>query len=62
MRRADWLRGLVGTTQRVLVERPGDRGHAGNFAEIMLPQSDIGSVQQVKITNVQDGKLIGACA
>ena len=59
-RRAHWLRDMVGTTQRVLVERPGERGHAENFAEVMLPQSDIGSVQQVKITNVQDGKLIGA--
>lgn len=61
-RRAAWLAGLVGTEQRVLVERPGDRGHAENFAEVMLPQRDIGSVQQVMITNVQDGKLIGVRA
>ncbi|WP_294017807.1 tRNA (N(6)-L-threonylcarbamoyladenosine(37)-C(2))-methylthiotransferase MtaB [Sphingomonas sp.] len=61
-RRADWLRGMIGTMQRVLVERPGDRGHAENFAEVMLPQSDIGSVQRVKITDVQNGKLIGVQA
>ncbi|MDK2769229.1 MAG: hypothetical protein KYX69_16090, partial [Sphingomonas sp.] len=35
-RRANWLRGLVGTTQLVLVERPGDRGHAKNFAEVQI--------------------------
>ncbi|HVI97843.1 MAG TPA: tRNA (N(6)-L-threonylcarbamoyladenosine(37)-C(2))-methylthiotransferase MtaB [Sphingomonas sp.] len=35
-RRTRWLAGLVGTTQEVLVERPGDRGHAGNFAGVRL--------------------------
>lgn len=35
-RRARWLAGLVGSTQEVLVERPGDRGHAGNFAGVRL--------------------------
>jgi threonylcarbamoyladenosine tRNA methylthiotransferase MtaB len=32
-RRAAWLRGLVGTTQRVLMEK-GGRGHAENFAPV----------------------------
>ncbi|MCM8730123.1 tRNA (N(6)-L-threonylcarbamoyladenosine(37)-C(2))-methylthiotransferase MtaB [Hephaestia sp. GCM10023244] len=36
VRRQRWLAGLIGTTQDVLVERPGDRGHAGNFAEVRL--------------------------
>lgn len=31
-----WLSGLVGSRQEILVERPGDRGHAGNFAEVRL--------------------------
>jgi len=35
-RRAAWLASLVGTEQGVLVERPGDRGHAPNFAEVRL--------------------------
>jgi threonylcarbamoyladenosine tRNA methylthiotransferase MtaB len=35
-RQAVWLSGLVGTTQDVLVEKPGDRGHSGNFAEVIL--------------------------
>ncbi|CAN5233857.1 tRNA (N(6)-L-threonylcarbamoyladenosine(37)-C(2))-methylthiotransferase MtaB [soil metagenome] len=36
-RKAAWLHGLVGSVQDVLVERPGDRGHAGNFAEVRFP-------------------------
>ncbi|WP_260598748.1 tRNA (N(6)-L-threonylcarbamoyladenosine(37)-C(2))-methylthiotransferase MtaB [Sphingomonas endolithica] len=36
-RRAAWLRGMIGTTQQVLVERPGDRGHTPNFAEVRFP-------------------------
>ena len=35
-RRAAWLAGLTGSVQDVLVERPGTRGHAGNFAEVLL--------------------------
>jgi threonylcarbamoyladenosine tRNA methylthiotransferase MtaB len=35
-RRGEWLQGLVGSDQQVLVERPGDRGHAPNFAEVRL--------------------------
>ncbi|KQN25972.1 2-methylthioadenine synthase [Sphingomonas sp. Leaf33] len=34
--RTRWLETLVGTEQRVLVEAPGDRGRAENFAEIRL--------------------------
>jgi len=34
--KARWLAGLVGTRQSVLVERPGDRGRAANFAEVQL--------------------------
>ena len=35
-RKAAWLAGMVGTTQQVLIERPGDRGHAPNFADVRL--------------------------
>jgi threonylcarbamoyladenosine tRNA methylthiotransferase MtaB len=56
--RAVWLRSLIGTTQSILMERPGDRGHAGNFAEVRLAQpAVVGSVQDVVITEVQDGAL-----
>ncbi|MGY4396055.1 threonylcarbamoyladenosine tRNA methylthiotransferase MtaB [Sphingomonas sp. UYAg733] len=52
-RRAAWLESLVGTTQAVLVERPGDRGHSGNFAEVRLDTVDeVGSVIDVLVTGV----------
>lgn len=35
-RRRAWLRSQVGTVQRIVVEKPGDRGHAENFAEVRL--------------------------
>jgi threonylcarbamoyladenosine tRNA methylthiotransferase MtaB len=38
-RRTAWLHSLVGTTQSILVERPGDRGHAGNFADVRFANS-----------------------
>lgn len=58
--RAAWLRSLVGTTQSILVERPGNRGHADNFAEVRLPEAaEVGSIQNVQITEVQNDMLIG---
>ncbi len=46
--RAAWLRTLVGTEQRVLVEASGDRGHAENFAEIRMPEfRPVGSIYSV---------------
>jgi threonylcarbamoyladenosine tRNA methylthiotransferase MtaB len=56
--RDNWLQSLVGSTQQVLVERPGERGHAGNFAEVRLAPSEVGEIVSVKIVDVQDGKLI----
>ena len=48
--KAGWLRGLVGTTQAVLVERPGDRGHAPGFAEVELSRPcKVGGVERVVI-------------
>jgi threonylcarbamoyladenosine tRNA methylthiotransferase MtaB len=35
-RKAAWLRSLIGTRQDILIEHPGDRGHAGNFADVLL--------------------------
>ncbi|WP_343518433.1 tRNA (N(6)-L-threonylcarbamoyladenosine(37)-C(2))-methylthiotransferase MtaB [Sphingomonas sp.] len=62
VRRAAWLGSLIGTRQSILVERPGDRGHAGNFAEVLLPPTEVGTIASVKIERVQDGRLIGAAA
>ena len=40
-RRAGWLATLLGSSQQVLVERPGTRGHAGNFADVTLPSPPV---------------------
>ncbi len=57
--RARWLESLVGSRQRVLVERPGDRGHAENFAEVRLTASQqTGETVNVTIARVEDGKLV----
>jgi threonylcarbamoyladenosine tRNA methylthiotransferase MtaB len=58
IQRTRWLQSLVGTRQQVLVERPGDRGHAGNFAEVRLAPKQVGEIVTVKIEAVRDGKLI----
>jgi threonylcarbamoyladenosine tRNA methylthiotransferase MtaB len=57
-RRSRWLQSLIGSAQQVLVERPGDRGHAGNFAEVRVPLAQVGDIVTVTIKAVQDGKLI----
>jgi threonylcarbamoyladenosine tRNA methylthiotransferase MtaB len=62
-RRASWLARLIGTTQQVLVERPGDRGHAGNFAEVRLAHPvEPGTVHLVAITGATDTQLLGYTA
>lgn len=57
-RRSRWLQSLIGSEQQVLIERPGDRGHAGNFAEVRMPLAQVGDIVTVTIKAVQDGKLI----
>ncbi len=63
-RRAAWLASLVGTRQQILVERPGDRGHAGNFAEVRFTsgRTEVGSIVTSKITGIEDSRLIGVPA
>ncbi|RIA45649.1 threonylcarbamoyladenosine tRNA methylthiotransferase MtaB [Hephaestia caeni] len=59
-RRARWLAGLVGSAQEVLVERPGNRGHAGNFAEVRLDGAcAVGTIQRVVIVGAADDMLLG---
>ena len=58
-RRTAWLRTLIGSEQDVLVERPGDRGHAGNFADIRLDGAyEIGCIKRVRVADVLDDILI----
>lgn len=57
--RANWLETLVGSRQQVLVERPGDRGHAENFAEVRLTAPrQTGETVNVTIARVEDGTLV----
>ncbi|UZK67185.1 tRNA (N(6)-L-threonylcarbamoyladenosine(37)-C(2))-methylthiotransferase MtaB [Sphingomonas sp. M1-B02] len=60
LRRSRWLEALVGSVQDILVERPGDRGHAGNFAEVHFPEQEVGSIVQVQIGSVADGALVAS--
>ncbi|WP_084579863.1 tRNA (N(6)-L-threonylcarbamoyladenosine(37)-C(2))-methylthiotransferase MtaB [Sphingomonas azotifigens] len=57
--RARWLETLVGSRQQVLIERPGDRGHAENFAEVRLTAPrQTGETVNVTIARVEDGTLV----
>lgn len=62
-RRTEWLRRHVGTRQRVLVERPGDRGHAEAFAEVGLDRTmQAGTIADVAIIAVEQDRLVGVAA
>lgn len=58
-RRATWLGTLVGSVQDVLVERPGTRGHAPNFADVRVPPALPGTVVRTTITRTEGDHLIG---
>lgn len=59
-RKATWLAALVGETLEVLVERPGDRGHSGAFADVHLPSpAPVGTLLPVRITGATPTHLIG---
>ena len=62
-RRAAWLAGLHGTLQPVLIERPGERGHAPNHAEVRLSApAPVGAIIPVRITGDDGTRLSGAAA
>jgi len=49
-RKAAWLDSLIGTTQQVLVEAPGNRGHGASFADFALGGSHaVGSILPIVI-------------
>ncbi|MBJ6123123.1 tRNA (N(6)-L-threonylcarbamoyladenosine(37)-C(2))-methylthiotransferase MtaB [Sphingomonas mollis] len=59
-RRAAWLAAQVGAVRTVLVERPGTRGHADDFADIHLTaHADPGTIVRAAITGATDTHLIG---
>ncbi|MBY8822905.1 tRNA (N(6)-L-threonylcarbamoyladenosine(37)-C(2))-methylthiotransferase MtaB [Sphingomonas colocasiae] len=66
---ATWLNGLVGSVHQILIERDGG-GHAGNFARINSLRlsresgkgqfgNDVGGLLNVKITGVDNARLVG---
>jgi threonylcarbamoyladenosine tRNA methylthiotransferase MtaB len=57
-RRTEWLKSLVGTRQKVLVERNG-AGHAESFAPVRVQGLEVGSVVDMPIVGLEDGMLIG---
>jgi threonylcarbamoyladenosine tRNA methylthiotransferase MtaB len=59
-RRTGWLTSLVGTRQRVLVEK-GGRGHAESFAPVRLSGAGEG-ILEVEITDYENDSLTGVPA
>ncbi|MEA3041240.1 MAG: threonylcarbamoyladenosine tRNA methylthiotransferase MtaB [Sphingomonadales bacterium] len=58
-----WLQGLVGTTQKVLVERDNGLGHAENFAPVQVSNcGSVGRIVEARIVGCQAGTLIGVPA
>ena len=63
MRRRAWLNGMIGSEQPIVLEKPGDRGHAPGFADVRLaetqPASAIGRIFSVRVAQATDSHLIG---
>ncbi|QPQ55803.1 tRNA (N(6)-L-threonylcarbamoyladenosine(37)-C(2))-methylthiotransferase MtaB [Allosphingosinicella flava] len=65
--KAKWLESLVGSRQKVLIERSGVKGHAENFAPVLIRHSredgsDVGEIMEVKVVALKDQILIGEAA
>ena len=59
-RKRDWLAGHVGDETTIVVERPGDRGHLPDFADLRLDgAATVGTLARVRVTAVADDHLIG---
>ena len=61
-RKADWLQGLIGTRQRVLVEREDGFGHGESFAPVRVPGAPVGDVANALIRAVEGDVLVGEAA
>ena len=65
-RRSGWLKDLVGTRQKVLIEREDGSGHAENFAPVRLSTGEakapVGAIVEVAVTNIENEELIGVKA
>ncbi len=58
-RHAAWLETLIGTTQDVLVELSGDKGHCGNFAMVQVPSQSAHGCMSVQIIASDGHSLTG---
>ena len=62
-RLASRLAAQVGSVQEVLVEKPGDRGHAPDFSAVRLPSpAPVGHIVAVRITAAAPDHLTGTFA
>jgi threonylcarbamoyladenosine tRNA methylthiotransferase MtaB len=57
-RRANWLRTILGTRQKILVER-GAFGHCENFAPVRITGAAVGEIREVTIAGLENNILIG---
>src|SRR3546814_20567780 len=58
-----WLTGLVGSTQRLLVEREAGMGHGESFAPIRVSGGEVpGEIRTVHVTGVEAGVLQAVAA
>jgi len=58
-RRHRWLETLVGTEQKVLVEREDGTGHAENFAPVRVDGARVGRIVDARIAAIENDLLIG---
>lgn len=57
--RAEWLTSLIGTRQRILVERNGHNGHAEHFAPVRFQAAQpAGEIRDASISALEYGVLI----
>lgn len=56
--RAHWLQSLIGSTQKIAVEKGGSAGHAENFAYVKLdrPMPE-GNIVSAQVMQIKDGAL-----
>jgi threonylcarbamoyladenosine tRNA methylthiotransferase MtaB len=57
-RKSAWLTSLIGTEQKILVERDGISGHAENFAPVAIRPATPGSIVTVRIAATDGERLL----
>jgi threonylcarbamoyladenosine tRNA methylthiotransferase MtaB len=58
MRRDAWLKSLIGSTQKIVVESDGRTGHSENFAYVEIDkQQNVGVILMAKIEEIRNDRL-----